>query len=159
MSSKRLSHLSSEATQKTNTTGVTTPILEVDPDQGTKIRLLNMVFGGEGLPIYQDLNDSAGNPLPDDTEFIIRAVRPTDDEPQAVSVKADNIAPWNQLTIQEQQNEENRESVRVELKGAAINIRYKDTLRFEINSSTQIDWANSELYVARPGVEEHSFDG
>lgn len=159
MGSMRLSHLSSEATQETNTTGVTTPILTVDPDDGTLIKLLNMVFGGDGLPIYMDLNDSSNNALPDDTEFILRVIRPTDDEPQAVSVKADNIAAWNQLTIQEQQNEENRESVRIELKGAVVNVRYKDTLRFEVNSSAQIDWANSELYVARPGVEEHAFDG
>lgn len=159
MSNKSLSNLSAIATEKTNITGVTTPILEVDPDDGTMLKLLQQVLGGHGLPIYMDLQDSNGNDLPDDTEFLLRVKRPTDDEPQSVSVKEDNIAVWNKKTVSEQQNEENRDAVRVELKGQFVNVRYKDLLRFEINSSTQIDWANSELYVDRNGVQEVPFDG
>lgn len=158
---KSLSHLSSEATQKTNTTGVTTPILEVDPDSGTLIRLLNKVSTGEapGLPVIAKLQDTNGNDLPTDTKLILRVLRPTDDEPQPVSVAEDNIAAWNGLTTAEQRNEENIDSVKLRLKGDRINIRDKDTLRVEVDSSTAIDWANSELYFVREGVQERPFEG
>jgi len=161
MSSKSLNYLSSEATQETNTTGVTTPILTVDPDDGTLIKLLNRVEtgAGEGLPIFADLRDSSDNPLPTSTDMVLRVKRPTDDEPVAVSVKEDNIATYNQLTISEQRNTDNIDAVKHELKGPAINIRDKDVLRFEIESSVQIDWSNSELYVYRQGVQELAFDG
>lgn len=159
MSQKSLSHLSGEATQQTNTTGVMTPILEIDPDDGTMIRLLQMVLSGRGLPVYQDLRDGSDNQLPDDTEYLLRVTRPTDDDPVAVSTKEDNIAAWNKLTTAEQQNDENRDAVRLELKGERINVRYKDTLEVAVNASAQIDWSNSELYFERQGVEEVAFDG
>jgi hypothetical protein len=158
---KSLSNLSSIATEKTNTTGETTPILEVDPTDGTLIRLLNMVSTGnsKGLPIFAKLKDSNDNDLPTDTKLILRVQRPTDDEPVTVSVAEDNIAPWNNLTTAEQRNEENIDAVKVVLKGRAVNIRDADLLTVELNSSTQIDWSNSELYFAREGVEERSFEG
>lgn len=157
---KSISHLSSIATQETNTAGVTTPVLEIDPDNGTMLRFLNRVASGDdaGLPVIAKFKDAANNVLPTDTELIFRVVRPTDDEPMAVSVKADNIAAWNGLSISDQRNEENIDAVKVELKGAAINVRDKDTLRVEVNSSAQIDWSNSELYIPK-GVEELPFEG
>lgn len=158
---KSISYLSSEATQQTNDTGVTTPILEIDPESGTLLRFLNKVSTGDasGLPIIAKLQDAAGNDLPADTEMILRVMRPTDDEPVSVSVKEDNIAAWNGLSTSKQRNKENIDAVKVELKGAAINVRDKDTLRVELNSSTQIDWTNSELYFVREGVEELPFEG
>jgi len=161
MSGKSLSNLSSEATEEQNTTGVTTPILTVDPDDGTMIRLLNMVDtgSGEGLPLIGDLRDSNDNQISTNSELVLRAVRPTDDEPVAISVKEDNIAALNQLTVQEQRNEENIDSVKLELKGDRINIRDKDVLRVELNSPDVVDWSNSELYFYRQGVEEVSFSG
>jgi hypothetical protein len=161
MSSKSLNYLSDEANQKTNKTGVTTPILTVEPEDGTLIRLLNQVSTGDGggLPIFADLRDSNDNPLPTSTDMVLRVKRPTDDEPVAISVKEDNIATYNQLTISEQRNTDNIDSVKHELKGGAVNVRDKDTLRFEIDSSTAIDWSNSELYVYRQGVQELAFQG
>ena len=161
MAGKSLSNISSEATEVTNTTGVTTPILEVDPDDGTLIRLLNMVDTGSGvgLPLIADLRDSNDNQLPTDTELVLRVVRPTDDEPVAVSIKEDNISAYNQLTVSEQRDNDNIDSVKHELKGTAINIRDRDTLRVEVNSSAQLDWSNSEMYFYRQGVEQHPFEG
>jgi len=158
---KSLSHLSSIATQQTNTTGETTPILEFDPNDGTLIRLLNQVETGsaEGLPIIAKFKDSAGNDLPADTKLIFRVLRPTDDEPVSVSVAEDNIAAWNGLSTAEQRNEENIDAVKIELQGDRINVRDKDTLRVEINSSEQIDWSNAEFYLVREGVEELPFEG
>ncbi len=158
---KSLSYLSDIATQETNTTGETTSILEVDPKDGTLIRLLNRVSTGnaKGIPVIAKLKDGAGNDLPADTKLIFRVVRPTDDEPVAVSVAEDNIAAWNGLSTAEQRNEENIDSVKVELKGNAVNVRDKDLFRVDINSSAQIDWANSEFYFVREGVEELPFEG
>lgn len=158
---KSISHLSDEATQQTNTTGVTTPILEVSPDNGTMLSFSNSVGSGSevGMPVFAKLRDANGNNLPADTSLLLRAFRPTDDEPVAVSVSEDNIAAWNALSIAEQRNEENIDSVKVELSGPAVNIRDKDTIRFEVESSAAIDWANSELYVARQAVTQRPFEG
>lgn len=158
---RSVSHLSDVATQQTNVTGQLTPILEIDPENGTLLRFLNKVSQGDavGIPIITDLRDANGNPLPTDTELLFRVDRPTDDDPRAVSVKEPNIASWNSLSTAEQRNEDNIDSTKVELKGAAVNIRDKDTLRIEVNSSAQIDWSQSELYFIREAVEELPFDG
>jgi len=159
---KSLSHLSSEVTQQQNTAGVTTPILEIDPEDGTLLRLLNRVATGsaEGLPLIMKLFDDAGNQLPADTELILQVQRPTDDEPISVSVKEDNIAAWNGLSTAEQRNEENIDSVKVELKGSRINIRDRDTAYLAINSSEVVDWSQgSEVYFMREGVQERPFEG
>jgi len=157
---KSLSHLSDEVTQRTNDTGVLTPILEIEPENGTRLRFLDSVPTGEarGLPIIANLEGVEG-PLPTDTELIFRVVRPTDDSPVAVSVQEDNIAAWNGLNTQEQRNEENIDAVKIRMNGNAVNVRDKDVLRVEINSSKQIDWSNSEFYIPREGVEEKPFSG
>jgi hypothetical protein len=161
MAGKSLSHLSDIATQKTNVAGVTTPILEVQPDNGTLLKLLNYVSTGaaEGLPLIGKFRDSNGNEFPTDTTVIFEVERPTDDEATAVSVAEDNIAAWNGLSTQEQRNEENIDSVKVELQGSAVNIRDKDVLTVEVDSSAQIDWSQSELYFMREAVREEAYDG
>jgi len=161
MAQKTVSNLSDIATEETNATGELTPILTIDPDNGTRLRLSNNVPMGssEGLPIYAKLQDSNGDDLPTDTSLILRAVRPTDDSPVAVSTAEDNIAVWNQLSVADQRDEDNIDSVKIELSGSSVNIRDKDELRVEIESSVEIDWSNSELYFARQAVEELPFEG
>jgi len=161
MSGKSLSNISSEATQVQNTPGVTTPILEFRPDDGTLFKLLNQIGLGssDGLAIVADLKDSNGNPLSTNTAIVLRVKRPTDDEPVAISVKQDNIASYNSLSTQKQRNEENIDSVKHELKAPSVNITYRDVLRVELNGPDQIDWSNSELYILRQGVREMSYSG
>jgi hypothetical protein len=72
-----------------------------------------------------------------------------------VSVEEDNISTYINKTVAEQQNVDNIDAVKHELQGKAVNIRDVDDLAVEINSSAQIDWSNSSLYVERSGVEEH----
>lgn len=158
---KSISHLSDVATQRTNTTGTTTPVLEVNPEDGTKLKLHNRISTGEapGLAVIMKLQDSNGDDLPADTEVILQAERPTDDQPVAVSVKEDNIAAWNGLSTADQRNEENIDSVKIVLVGGAVNIRDKDVLYVSVNSSAQIDWSNSEFYIVREGVEELPYEG
>ncbi|WP_459194714.1 hypothetical protein [Halosimplex sp. J119] len=157
---KSLSHLSDEVTQQNNAVGQLSPILTIEPENGTRLRFLDSVPTGEarGLPIIADLQATEG-PLPTDTELIFRVVRPTDDSPVAVSVKEDNIAAWNGLSTKEQRNEENIDAVKVRMNGNAVNVRDKDVLRAEVRSSKQIDWSNSEFYIPREGVEEKPFSG
>lgn len=160
MSGKSLSHLSEEATQEQNVAGVTTPILVVSPDD-TLFRLLNAVGSGDeyGIPMFADLTDTNGNPMPVDTSLVFRVKRPTDDEPITVSVKEDNISPWNNLSTAEQRHEDNIDAVKIELQGQAVNVRDKDEFRVEVNSTEQIDWSASEMYFPREAVREHSYEG
>jgi hypothetical protein len=154
---RTLNHNSDIVTQETNTTGELTPILTVDPTDGTLIRLFNMVAQGAaaGLPIYASLQDSNGNDLPVDTTMVLSAKQPGDSRRQTVSVEEDNISTYLNKTVAEQQNVDNIDAVKHELQGKAVNIRDVDDLAVEINSSAQIDWSNSSLYVERSGVEEH----
>jgi hypothetical protein len=157
---KQLSNLSDEATEKTNQTGVMDPILEIDPDDGTMLRLLNDALAGEeGLALYLKLRDSGDNKLPTNTELLLEAERATDDSRRAVSVKNDNISAWNTLSLKEQRDTEFIDQVKVELQGEAINIRPMDTLYLSLKGSTAIDWSNSEAYFERKGVRELSYEG
>lgn len=163
MSKKSLSHLSSEATQRTNTTGVMTAILEVDPDPDTIIRFLNQVSTGDesGLPVYAGLLDSTGTQLPTDTEMLFQAQLPGRSKPIPVSVTEDNIRQWNGLTVSEQRNEEHIDQVKVELEDETVNIRDVDTFEVAINSSAQIDWDQdgTEFYFERSAVRELPREG
>jgi len=158
---KSISHLSDVVTQRTNDVGVTTPILEINPENGTRLRFLDAVPTGasRGLPVIAKFRDSNNNKLPTDTELIFRVMRPTDDSPVAVSVQEDNIAAWNGLSTEKQRNEENIDSVKVRMNGQAVNVRDRDTLRVELDCSKEIDWSNSEFYIVREGVEELPFSG
>lgn len=154
---KSLSHLSAEATQATNTTGVLSAILTAQPDDGVWWQFHNRVSTGdaEGIPMIADLRDSGNNPLPVDTTLILRVERAEDDEPNAVSVAEYNIAAWNDLTTAEQRDQDNIDSIKIELKDANVNVRDSDTFSVDVNSSAQIDWSNSELYFAREGIDEY----
>jgi hypothetical protein len=162
MGARSVSYQDSIATQNINTTGVTTSILDVDPEGGTRLKLVenaDSIPGGPGLPIFAKFKDSNDNDLPTDTELVLRVDRPTDDEPITVAQKEFNIASWNQLSIKDQRNSEKIDSVKLELNGSAVNVRDKDTLSIEINGSTKIDWSNSELYIPRAAVRELPFEG
>lgn len=161
MSGKSISHLSDLATQETNIVDTLDAILSITPEDGTMLRLLNYVSTGsaEGLPLIMDLRDSNDDPLPADTDLILRVERPTDDTPVAVSVAETNIAAWNNLTTSQQRNEENIDAVKIELQGGRVTIRDKDELTIEVDSSAQIDWSNSEVYFVREAVRQEPYGG
>lgn len=150
-----IDYLDDRVTQENNTTGVRTPILVVDPDQGTKLVFKNRVPVGTapGIPVYADLRDSNNNQLPNDTELILTAQRPEDNDFSAVSEVVGNISFYNNNNISEQQSEERIDQGKIELDGE-LHIRDVDTLRVEANSSVQISWSNSEFYFDRRAVEE-----
>jgi len=161
MGARSISNGADIATEETNTTGVSTSILEIDPDSGTLVKLLNNFPTGDsaGLPLFFKLRNSSNDELPTDTSLVLTVLRPIDDEPVMVAQAESNIAAWNQLSISDQRNSDNIDSVKVELNGDAINVRDKDFLRVQINASEQIDWSNSELYFPRQAVRELPFEG
>lgn len=149
MPAGNVSHISEIVSQETNTAGVMTPILSVDPKDGTMLQVKNAVSTGSspGVPIVMNLEDANGDPLPDDTDLIIKVHRPGDEEPIVVSQKARNISSWNRLTLAEQENEENIDATKLPLKGALVSVRYVDEMTVEIDSSAAVDWSTSEFYM------------
>lgn len=140
-----LSNISDIATQEQNTTGTMTPILTIGPEDGTFLKIVNRVARGDeiGVPIYAGLLDSGGNPLPDDTRMALRFEAPADDGPTVVSVPLENIRAYNDLSIQEQQNEEYVDRVKHQIKGEALGVRDVDKMEVAIESSAQIDWSQT----------------
>jgi len=81
---KSISNISSLATELTNTTGVLSNILEVQPEDGTQLIFRNHVERGQqslGIPIFAELQESAGDDLPLDTRLALQFERPADDNP------------------------------------------------------------------------------
>lgn len=152
-----VNHNSEVVEQRTNTAGEMTPILVVDPENGTGIQFRNKVPQGSaiGLPIYGDLRDSNGDPLPVDTSIVLTAKQPGDVKRSPVSNSEDNISAYNNNSISEQQDSQKVDAVKHELKGAAVNVRDVDEFAVEIETDTAIDWANSSVYIDQNGVREY----
>lgn len=153
-----ISNISNEATELTNTTGQPDPILEISPQDGLIFEVLAAVARGRapGVPVYMDLRDSNNDPLPVGTSVRLEFEAPGDKERSRVSKVRDNIQPWNNLTISDQQDEEYVDRVKIELLGERIIVRDIDSLYVTIESSTQIDWSNSAVYVEGNAVNEYA---
>jgi len=152
-----ISNISDVTTERTNTVGVLTPILEIDPEDGTSIVLINAVERGQqsaGIPIIADLRDGNDDPLPEDTQMAVEFERPNDDDATVVSIPFEDIRPYNTLSISDQQNEEYIDRVKHRLKAPGLEIEDVDSAYISIKSSAQIDWANSQLQVVPEAVEE-----
>lgn len=155
--SRNLSNISDIATERQNTTGVMSPILEVQPQDGVTLLIENTVERGQqsrGVPIYAELKDSADNNLPQDTRMAIQFEAPTDDGPKVVSEPLENIRVYRTLSILDQQNEEYIDAIKHVLKGSALQIDDVDTMYVAIKSDTQLDWANSRLEFESDAVTE-----
>ncbi|MGB9953689.1 hypothetical protein ACOZ4F_14985 [Haloarcula marismortui] len=147
---------------------VPTPILEITPERGQFLRFLNRVAKGQesGIPIYMDLRDANGDPLPTKSELFL-AIEPSGHETtMRVSEALKNISQYNQLSVNEQRNVDNVDSVKVELQNPEglpnggqptdkIDVRDIDTLYLLLDSPAQIDHSNSEIYIDSNAVEQH----
>jgi hypothetical protein len=153
---KTLSNISKEATEQTNTAGLMTTILSITPDDGMVIRVNGNVKKGDerGVPIYAELRDSNDDPLPDDTEVVLRYKAPSMEEPRAVSVPMKDILTYNIQALKDQQDRDIIDAVKHVLKGRALQVRDIDELQVAIDSSTVIDWANSRLHFEENAVDE-----
>ena len=138
-----------DATEKTNITGQMTEIVTWSPIDGIQLTLFNR---GGGIPFQMDLRDSNDDPLPLDTELEITYDAPHLQRPQTVSETLGNIGTYNRLSIKEQQNEEYVEQTRIELNGVKLEIRSIDEVSVAVESSEQVDWANSRVFVDKQNV-------
>lgn len=163
---KQLSNQTSYATEKTNVTGVLSPILTFAPGDGLTLIIRGMVSAGSerGFPIYADLNQADGSDMPEDTELVVQYKAPGMDDPRTVTHPLDHIRPFNALTLNEQQDEEYIDRVKLLLKNTdqaladgeipELAVRDIDELRVSVRSSTQIDWSQSRFYIDRNAVRE-----
>jgi len=143
-----------------------TPILSVDPEQGTFLRFLNQVAKGseEGIPVYADLRDSNGDPLPLNTTLFIEIEPAGMETALKVSETLKTIQPYQTLSISDQRDEDNVDAVKITLEapetssetGAVpkIDVRDIDTLTVSIDSAAQIDWSQSQFYFESNAVEQ-----
>jgi hypothetical protein len=138
-----------DATEKPNVPGQMTDIRAFQPIDGMLLTLSNR---GGGIPFQMDLQDANGDPLPLATELEIVYDAPHLQRPQTVSETLANIGTYNRLTIAEQQNEDYVEQTRISLNGSGLEIRDIDTVSVAIESSEQIDWSNSRIYVDKDNV-------
>jgi len=129
---------------------------ESQPENGLMLQIVGNVARGKeaGVPVYADLRDSNDDPLPLGTSVRFEFESPGDRQRQAVSEVRDNIQPYRNLSIRDQQDEDYVDSVKVQLLGSALNVRDIDTLYVSIESSAQIDWSNSRLYIEGNAVTE-----
>lgn len=144
------------ATEETNVTGQMTPILTLSPDDGLQMIIDNQ--GGRGVPVYASLQDSGGNDLPLDTNLTLRWNANHLDQAQVVAFTLDNIRQYRTLSIKDQQNEEYRERTRIRLKGPELVVEDIEELEVAVESSAQIDWSNSQLYIDENAVTVQSGD-
>ncbi|GAB7012033.1 hypothetical protein [Halolamina salina] len=138
-----------DATEKTNVPGQMTNILEFQPIDGMVLTLSNR---GGGIPFQMDLRDANDDPLPLDTDLEIVYDAPHLQRPQTVSESLANIGTYNRLSIAEQQNEDYVEQTRISLNGRELVVRDIDIAAVAIESSEQIDWSNSRIYVDKDNV-------
>lgn len=151
-----VNHNSEVVEQVENTPNEMTPALLIVPENGTGLQFRNKVPQGSaiGLPIYADLRDSNGNPLPVDTKVVLTAKQPGDAKRQPISNMEDNISTYINKSISEQQDAMHVDSVKHELKGRAVNVRDVDEMAVEIESDVAVDWGESSLYIDRKGVRQ-----
>lgn len=154
---RSLNHNSDIVELEENKPDELTPILRVNPERGTVIRILNRVARGDspGVPIYAELYDSDGDPLPVDTDMVMTGKQPGDARFMPLSIKEDNISTYVNKSISDQQDSNHVDSVKHELHGPAIKIRAEDEFAVEIDSDAVIDWEKSKLYFDDNGVREN----
>jgi len=155
---------------KTNAAGIdrATPILEIDPDRGTFLRLLNRVARGDeiGIPVYMKLRDSNGDPLPTNTLVKFELERAGGDDEHKVSEEVKQISFWNANDLTTQRDVDNIDNAKVTLEypeaasknGAAPfhDVRDVDSFYVSIESAAEIDWSQSEFYFDTAAIEEGS---
>lgn len=147
-----------------NVPGQMTPIIEIAPDRGTLVRILNSVARGDepGVPVFADLRDSNGDPLPTSTSVQFEVSAAGSSERFKVSREFDEISIYNTLTLSEQRNSDNIDATKHVLQQPetlggepvpGIEIEDVQDGYISIDSPVAVDWQNSALYVDSTAVK------
>jgi hypothetical protein len=152
---------SDHVTTETNQTGQLDPIIRISPeDDGVGLILQNFVQKGDqpqGVPVYGKFRDGNDDPLPTNSRLAIAYQAPTDESWTIVSKPFGNIKTYNTKSIGDQQDTENIDQVKHKLHGdvsQTLEVRDVDEAFVLLESSTQLDHANSEVYIDQDAVEE-----
>lgn len=154
---------SDHVTTEVNQTGQLDPVLEISPEsEGIGLIIHNSVDKGdqaEGFPVYIDARDANDDQLPTNSRLAFAYQRPTENSWTIVTEVKGNIKTYNTKTIGEQQDRENIDQVKHKLdsprgENARLEIRDVDEAYLLLESSVQIDHANSEFYIDQDAVEE-----
>lgn len=156
MAVQELSHVSGIAEQHENVADLMTEILAFQPEEGQKLVILPSVKTGDeaGIPIYGKLRDSDGNELPIDTHVVLRYDAPTLNEARAVSDERENIRPYRNLDVPDQQDRDFIDRMKHKLLGRGVIVRHIDEFQVAIESSEVIDWDESELYIDENAIRQ-----
>lgn len=151
-------------TKKTNVVDQMTPILQVSPDRGNAVRVLNMVARGQatGVPVYMKLKDSNGNDMPVDTALQWEFSPSNTDSRYKISRRLSNIAQYNNNTIAKQTDVDRIDTFKQvltepEFRGSSPVQHFQwsdiEDVFVSIKSSAQIDWSQSKFEVEPSAVE------
>lgn len=143
------------------------PIVEISPDRGLMLRLINRIGKASrpGLPVYAKLRDTDGNHVPANTAAFFSLQVQGMEEPTKVSEKRGNVSHYLSNTLTEQRDTDNVDGslfvlTAPETDGSEpvpnIDVRDIDTLFFKIDSAATIDWDNSEFYIDTAATREGS---
>jgi hypothetical protein len=142
-----------------------TPAVEISPDRGRFIQLLNKLAKTDslGVPIYMKLRDSNGDHLPPSTSGYLALKLSGMEEAVRVSAKHGNFSHYLANDITTQRDTDNVDAATWELQEPeteggdpvkSITVRDIDALYFNIDSPQAIDWSKSEFYVDTDAVQE-----
>ncbi|MWG32972.1 hypothetical protein [Halomarina oriensis] len=154
-----------EALQNVPTSPDATAIAEFSPERGMAFFFRNRVERGEqtlGLPIFGSFVDANGDPLPVNTSLYLALKLKGRAQAVKVSDRKGNIS-FYQNSVDTQQDVDNIDGAKFVLRqteeqGGApvehIRVRDIDSFRLMCDSSAQIDWSQSEMYVDAQAVTE-----
>lgn len=158
-------------TTLTNSTGTWDPILQIDPDRGTLIRIANTPEEHgrgtkRGVPHYMKLRSGAATDMPIDTQLEWRVTLAGEDSPVAVSQRVDSIANWTQDSLTTQRSDDNVDSTKIDFQAPpgsdksgsvrAFSVRDIDLLELFINSSAAISHSNTVIQLESAATETRS---
>ncbi|MHB9287359.1 hypothetical protein ACKVMT_10015 [Halobacteriales archaeon Cl-PHB] len=141
-----------------------TPIIELDAESGTLLRLSNI--GGEGapgLPVFMKLRDSNGDHIPVNSSLFFEVERAGQDSAIKHSVQVENLSFYQSNSISEQRDADKIRHAKLMLTPpenapatgpvGSIDIRDVDAGYFTLDSAVQVDWSNSEFFIASEAAE------
>lgn len=141
MSEETLSAELQFASTSQNVADTPTPVVTWDVPEGTSIRIQ------QGHPAIVDLEDTNGNNLPRDSKFGLAYREPGDPLDDWTVISDVSIAPFNTLSLKDQQSGDNAQRRRVRfdperVPGGILNLEDADELALVLLSSTQVDPAS-----------------